>query len=43
MIVYFVLSYFVYYDLRNCCYGIILRHFGLSLKLLLWWDCFNLI
>ena len=43
MIVYFVLSHFIYYDLCNCCYGIILRHFGPSLKLLLWWGCFNLI
>jgi len=39
MIVYFVLPYFVYYDLHNWCYGIIFRHFGPNLKLLLWWDC----
>jgi len=43
MIVYFVLPYFIYYDFRNCCYNIILKHFKPSLKLLLWWDGFNLI
>jgi len=42
MIVYFVLPYFVYYDLNNwCCHNF--ESFWTYLKLLLWWYCFNLI
>jgi len=41
MIFIFALPYFIYYDLR--CYDTMFRYFGPILKLLLWWDCFNLI